>query len=67
MLNVLRLVEGFPATLFQERTGLPLATIERVLDQAEKDGLLERDLSRIGPSVRGRLFLNALLERFLAA
>ena len=65
MLNALRLVDGFAVSLFAERTGLPLASIEQELAQAEADGLLERDWQRIRPSERGRLVLNELLERFL--
>jgi oxygen-independent coproporphyrinogen-3 oxidase len=65
MLNALRLVDGFPVTLFAERTGLALGAIEKELAQAERDGLLERDWQRIRPTGRGRLFLNELLERFL--
>ncbi len=66
MLNALRLVEGFAPRLFEERTGLPLATIERPLNHAESKGLLERDWSILRPSARGRRFLNELLELFLA-
>jgi putative oxygen-independent coproporphyrinogen III oxidase len=65
MLNALRLVEGFPVALFEERTGLPLLTIKNKLDEAETNNLIERDWQRIRPSARGRLFLNELLERFL--
>jgi putative oxygen-independent coproporphyrinogen III oxidase len=65
MLNALRLVEGFPVSLFGERTGLPLVTINSQLEKAEKQGLLERDWRRICPTERGRLFLNELLEKFL--
>src|SRR2546422_9341429 len=65
MLNALRLVEGFPITLFAERTGLPLATVEARLARAEKQGLIERDWKHIRPSARGRLFLNELLQIFL--
>jgi putative oxygen-independent coproporphyrinogen III oxidase len=65
MLNALRLIEGFPVTLYQERTGLPLAPVEKALGEAEAAGLLERDWQRIRPSARGRLFLNSLLECFL--
>ena len=65
MLNALRLVDGFAATLFQERTGLPFTAIQKNLEKAERDGLLERDLQRIRPSAKGRRFLNDLLERFL--
>jgi oxygen-independent coproporphyrinogen-3 oxidase len=65
MLNALRLVDGFAATLFEERTGLSLASIQKSLDKAEREGLLERDLRLVRPTPRGRLFLNELLERFL--
>jgi oxygen-independent coproporphyrinogen-3 oxidase len=65
MLNALRLVEGFPATLFQERTGLPFAAIASHLKAVEGKGLLERDLHRMRPSAKGRRFLNDLLEQFL--
>jgi len=65
MLNALRLVEGVPATLFQERTGLPFAAISRCVTQAEEKGLLERDLKHIRPTAKGRRFLNDLLQEFL--
>jgi oxygen-independent coproporphyrinogen-3 oxidase len=66
-LNALRMTEGFPPSLFTERTGLPLGALEAGLKEAETKGLLERDWQRIRPSARGRLFLNELLELFLAA
>lgn len=65
MLNALRLVQGFETELFTARTGLPITVVERELEAAERDGLLERDWKRIRPSGRGQRFLNALLERFL--
>jgi oxygen-independent coproporphyrinogen-3 oxidase len=65
MLNALRLVDGFPATLFQERTGLPLHLISSSLETAEGKGLLERDLKHIRPTAKGRRFLNDLLQEFL--
>ena len=65
MLNALRLVEGFPAAVFEERTGLPLILIERELAKAEARGLIERDHHFIRPTMRGRRFLNDLLETFL--
>src|SRR5207247_8429677 len=43
MLNALRLVEGFPMTLFAERTGLPPAAVEAKLGEAENLGLSARD------------------------
>ena len=66
MLNALRLTDGFPVTLFQERTGLPLRTIERELDAAEQRGLLTRDHVAIRPTELGQRFLNDLQELFLA-
>ena len=65
MMNALRLNEGFDSTLFQERTSLPLLTIRRELEQAEKKGLLLRDGKRIAPTKLGQRFLNDLLEIFL--
>ena len=67
MLNALRLVEGFAPRLFEERTGLPLASIEKSLNAAEGKGLLERDWRRVRPTERGQRFLNGLLELFLSA
>ncbi|MGH8691864.1 MAG: radical SAM family heme chaperone HemW [Burkholderiales bacterium] len=66
MLNALRLIEGFPLALFEERTGLPLTSIRKPLEEAEQAGLLERDWKRMRPSARGQRFLNELLERFLS-
>jgi putative oxygen-independent coproporphyrinogen III oxidase len=65
MLNALRLVEGFPLALFQQRTGLPLTVIARELEEAEKRGLIEREVPRLRPTERGRLFLNELLALFV--
>ena len=65
MMNALRLTEGFPLAMFEERTGLSTNLILRALDRAERDGLIERDHRSVRPSVRGRRFLNELLQRFL--
>src|SRR5712691_3504861 len=37
-LNALRLTDGFPPSLFTERTGLPLNALEASLQEAEKKG-----------------------------
>ena len=66
MLNALRLIDGFPLHVFEERTGLSLLSIEKSLGQAEERGLLERDWKRTRPSARGRRFLNDLLALFLS-
>ena len=65
MLNALRLTNGFAASLFTERTGLPITAISRQLDQAEARGLIARDIKHIKPTDKGQLFLNDLLEMFL--
>jgi oxygen-independent coproporphyrinogen-3 oxidase len=65
MLNVLRLVEGFPIALFGERTGLSLLAVEPQLAEAEKRGLVFRDHEWIRPTEKGRRFLNDLLELFI--
>jgi oxygen-independent coproporphyrinogen-3 oxidase len=67
MLNALRLIGGFPAELFEKRTGLPLHTIARELEAAERDGLIGRDVATFRPTLKGQRFLNELLERFLPA
>jgi oxygen-independent coproporphyrinogen-3 oxidase len=65
MLNALRLKEGFELTQFSERTGLPLTAIQRPLAEAERRGLLARDLQRAWPTDRGFDFLSDLQELFL--
>jgi len=65
MLNALRLTEGFPATLFTERTGLPLASLEPALAQAGARGLVEHSAGIICATTLGRRFLNDLIGLFL--
>ncbi|RZL52184.1 MAG: oxygen-independent coproporphyrinogen III oxidase-like protein [Variovorax sp.] len=66
MLNTLRLKEGFPLALFGERTGLAITAIQRGLEEAERKGLLERDLRHVWPTERGLDFLSDLQTLFLA-
>jgi oxygen-independent coproporphyrinogen-3 oxidase len=65
MMNALRLTDGFPLALFEERTGLPLASVLGALDKAEKRGLVTRDFVQVRPTELGRRFLNELLQGFL--
>ena len=65
MLNALRLTGGFPLALFTERTGLPLTKIIHEIERACSEGLLERDLHHVKPTLKGQRFLNVLMERFL--
>ena len=66
MMNALRLNEGFPLALFTERTGLPLAAIEKSALAARREGLLETADGFMRPTAQGRRFLNRLLAGFLA-
>jgi oxygen-independent coproporphyrinogen-3 oxidase len=66
MMNGLRLTEGITLEDFTERTGLQVTAIEQPLQRAEEKGLVQRDLSRVRPTLRGRRFLNDLLQLFLA-
>ena len=65
MMNALRLIDGFPAGLFEERTGLPIVSVQRELDEAERRGLIVRDHRKIAPTLRGQRYLNDLLQLFL--
>ncbi len=65
LMNALRLADGFAPHLFESRTAQPLTTILPQLKAAEADGLLTVSAERIAPTLRGRRFLNPLLERFL--
>ena len=65
MMNALRLNQGFPSALFEERAGMPLTAVLKELDAAERRGLITRDLRRIAPTELGRRFLNDLLQLFL--
>lgn len=72
MLNALRLADGFPARIYEERTGLPLgaqaATLARLAERGwlqdgpGNDGHGERWLR---PTARGYSVLNSLVEAFL--
>jgi oxygen-independent coproporphyrinogen-3 oxidase len=66
MLNALRLAEGFALQDFIARTGLPLSTIEKPLQEAQAKGLIERDFARVRPTERGFDFLSDLQALFLA-
>ncbi|MFG0585931.1 radical SAM family heme chaperone HemW [Pseudomonas sp. zjy_9] len=66
LMNVLRLTEGAPVELFSQRTGLPLAQLDGARREGERLGLLQADDRRLVATARGQLFLNDLLQLFLA-
>ncbi len=67
MLNALRLTDGVPSALFEERTGHPLATVARPIAEGAARGLLVDDPTRIAATELGRRFLNTTLALFLPA
>ena len=64
MMNALRLCQGFPLRLFEERTGLPAATLTQPLLQAQRRGLLAITAGQVVPTLQGQRFLNDLLQIF---
>ena len=65
MMNALRLTDGVPAAMLQERTGVPAAKIMAQIETARQKGLLETNPTVFRPTEQGRLFLNDLLQCFL--
>lgn len=65
LMNGLRLTEGVPAALFNERTGLAQDVLAVGRHQAERRGLLSPDPQRLVATPQGQLFLNDLLQLFL--
>ncbi|MGB4812884.1 MAG: radical SAM family heme chaperone HemW [Methylophilaceae bacterium] len=66
MMNALRLTDGVPRNLFQQRTGLPIYHLEAALKKARHKHLIEISPERIRPTLLGQRFLNELLALFLA-
>jgi oxygen-independent coproporphyrinogen-3 oxidase len=65
MLNALRLTDGVPAALFEERTGMPLAIAAPAIAQAARKGLLDPDPTVLRATPLGRRFLNDLQALFI--
>ena len=66
MLNALRLREGFVLSDYVDRTGLAMTSIQKGLQEAERLGLIDRDLHRVWPTERGFDFLSDLQALFLS-
>ena len=66
MLNALRLRCGFALQDYCERTGLAITSIAKALDEAERKGLIERDMAHVRPTERGFDFLSDLQALFLS-
>jgi oxygen-independent coproporphyrinogen-3 oxidase len=65
MMNALRLIDGVPLGLFQQRTGLALNELNAKIREAQQKGLLLIENGTIKPSFLGQRFLNELLALFL--
>jgi oxygen-independent coproporphyrinogen-3 oxidase len=65
MMNALRLVNGVPVNLFQQRTGLNVNRLEAAIQKAQNKGLLALENGNMQPTLLGQRFLNELLELFL--
>ena len=65
MMNALRLMDGVPLALFQQRTGLNLHILDAALKKAQDKGLLMIANGNMHPTLLGQRFLNELLELFL--
>jgi putative oxygen-independent coproporphyrinogen III oxidase len=65
MLNVLRLIEGVPNELFEQRTGLWPTALQKGIRQALAKGLLADNPARYQASDLGLRFLNDLQQCFL--
>ncbi len=64
-MNALRLIDGVPTTLFEERTGLSIRTINSKIDHLVGAGLLDMSENRIRTTRKGMSFLNDVLQQFL--
>lgn len=65
MLNALRLERGVASTLYTERCGLPIASMNKALRLATQKGLLVDDPLRLQATELGWRFLNELQALFL--
>jgi putative oxygen-independent coproporphyrinogen III oxidase len=64
MMNVLRLNDGVPMHLFEQRTGLNQATISDPLHHLQQHGFLSDNPQQIVTTTLGAQFLNTVLEKF---
>lgn len=65
MLNALRLVDGFPTALFEERTGLPWKTVLPEIESLRAAERVELEAGQCRPTELGLRFLNDSLLAFL--
>jgi oxygen-independent coproporphyrinogen-3 oxidase len=64
MMNALRLPDGVPLALFEERAGQPVGAIREALDEARVRGWLADEPAMLRPTAAGLEVLNRLLGLF---
>ena len=64
-MNGFRLVRGFSDEMFESRTGLPIAVLERGLAPMVARGLVERSEKHWSATPKGFRFLNDILVELL--
>lgn len=65
MLNALRLIAGVPIKIYHQRTGLTIDQIMPQLNEARIQNFIADYSERLVATIKGRQFLNELLEIFL--
>ncbi|OTL56286.1 YggW family oxidoreductase, partial [Acinetobacter baumannii] len=65
MMNALRLNDGVKAKLYEQRTGLSLDHLNKILTSLRARKLLVEDSDRLACTEQGHIFLNSVLEEFL--
>lgn len=65
-MNRFRLIEACPKQDYVDTTGLPLSTIQETIDWAIEMGYLSETATHWQITEKGKLFLNDLLEAFMA-
>lgn len=65
LMNALRLRDGVPMALFEQRTGLSIQRVAATLERLQSQGLLENSAQRIRPTHKGFEYLDSILTEFL--
>ena len=65
MMNALRLINGVPATLFNDRTGLLFSNFDDILNTLRQQGLLIDNVEQLQATDKGLIYLNEILQFFL--
>ena len=64
MMNALRLIDGVPSSLFEQRTGVSMTSIHDPLKKWREIGLMQPD--HLGLTAKGLLALDTITADFLA-